>query len=188
MPDYQLLKTEITVDELGRGYSAMGDQAVADDMNLVIRPKAASHSAVVDYLMNTRAHTNQGEDVTANNTTPTIIYGRLIHVAEHVVLEIALPLDPFGAGSTPTEKRVINTRQLHSAKAFLDMLRCGVLNVTLLTNTEPGNVLNDLVNCGIMNTVNRDAIIALSSNKQSRGEEIGWGSVAAIDVTRARAV
>lgn len=200
MTDIAGLTTELTNDPLGRGYNgagsenagsgAMTDAEAATSLNATNRDKSAAFSDVLDYLISTRAHTNQGQDTAANNSTPSIILGRLIAVAELVIADEAtgLPADPFGAGAVPAEKRVVSTRQLHSAKAFLEMLRSGVLTDAIFANKgTQGDILNDLIGCGIMNTANRTALINLSSAQQSRAEELGLGVVTTATVTTARA-
>lgn len=42
MPDIQALKTELASDPLGRGYSALSDQAAADSLNAVDRDRIKS--------------------------------------------------------------------------------------------------------------------------------------------------
>jgi len=179
-----ILASEISLDPLTRVYSGMTDAQIAVDINTEYRDAARDLGALIDYLVSTRAHTNIGQDTNLSNVTPSTILGRLIHVAELDVLEAALPVDPFGVGADA--KRVDSTRELHSAKAFWGMIRAGHLSAALFTDTEQGDILNDLINCGIMNTANRDAIIALSQNQISRGVELGIGVVQEGDVTYAK--
>lgn len=179
----QILSDEITNDPLGRGYAAMSDQEIADSLNTINRDKAESVNELFSYLLTTRTHTNQGTDTTAGNSTPSIIMGRLIHAAE----QATLPADPFGAGSTPSDKQISNTRELHSIKAFLHILQTSAETGVNYVNAEIQNILNDCINGGVFNTVNRDAIIAFSQNKQSRASELGLPTVLVGHVTEARA-
>ena len=164
----------------------MSDAAAAADLNTAYRNAARDLGALVDYLVSTRAHTNIGQDTNANNVTPSTILGRLIHVAELNVLEAALPVDPFGVGTDA--KRVDSTRELHSAKAFWGMIRTGHLAEALFTESEQGDILSDLINCGIMNTANKDAIVALSQNQITRASELGLPQVDADHVAYARSI
>lgn len=186
MTDLVALAAELTNDPLARGYLGMTDAQAAADLNTAYRNKPVQFSDVLEYLVTTRAHTNQGQDTAANNTTPSVILGRLIAVAELVVPdEASLPLDPFGAGTTKT---VANTRQLHSAKAFLEMLRSGHLSASVFVNGgTQGDILNDLIGCGIMNTANRTALLDLSTGLWTRAEELGFGEVLPGNVAMARA-
>lgn len=181
------LSTELSTDPLTRNYAGMTDAQVAASINAVDRENPAPFSAVVDYLVANRSHTNQGQDTAANNVTPSTILGRLVHAAEQNVLETALPVDVFGAGSTPADKRITNTRQLHSCKAFLEMLRIGHLSESLFTASAQGDILNDIVNAGVMNTANRTALIALSENQISRATELGLPVIVEAQVAEARA-
>lgn len=174
-----LLAAELTADDLVRGYSAMSDQAAADDLNTAYRDAPASMADLFDYLIENRAHTNTGTDTTVANQTPSTILGRLIMAAE----QSAIDADPFGAGGA----KVLNSRELHSAKAFLFMLKEGLAGNVDFTDTIQGDILNDLINGGVMNAVNRTAIIALSQAKQSRAQELELGVVAVAHVTAARA-
>lgn len=183
MMDFFALKTEITTDPLTRGYSAMSDAEVAVDMNTAYRSAPGTLEAVFTYMMSTRTHTNQGTDTNASNGTPSTLLGRLIMAAQAT----SVPADPFGAGDTPLT-RTLNSRGLHSAKAFLFMLQAGLVANVDFTNTEQGDILQDLVNGGVMTATNRTDIIAISENANTRAQELGFGEMSEGYVAYARSI
>lgn len=181
--DYAALAAELTAGHPETGAYSVTDSVAAAELNALNRDKPVSMQAIFEYLLTTRAHTNQGTDTAASNGTPSTILGRLILAAE----QTSVPADPFGAGDTPATK-TLNSRELHSAKAFLEMVRRGLAGNVNFVDTEQGDILSDLVNGGIMNTANKDAIVALSQNKQSRAQELGFGEVTVGDVSYARSL
>jgi len=77
MSKIDIIKTEITVDPLTRGYSIMSDAEVATDMNTLYRPADGSVAEMVRYLTTHDNRSNEGGD-----TNATLIMGRLITAAD----------------------------------------------------------------------------------------------------------
>ncbi len=171
----QVLKDELTLDPLARGYAGMTDADAADNLNLVNRDAPANPSAILDYTMQTEFRNAS-------------IYGRVALVA-------ALEADPatgdYGNAQTgPAAATVaIDVRQAASARAFIRLTSDAVGAIsTPLTNTQLTNLLTELDtnNSACMSISQRDAIIALSQNQQSRATELGLGRVREGHVMEAR--
>lgn len=189
--NYTALASEISTDPLTRGYSTMSDAEVAADMNTAYRPKPGTMKALFEYIIATRTHTNTGQDNNTDHGTPSTLLGRLIHAAEQSVHDA----DPFGCGTAGTQAadadKKMSMREIHSAKAFLEMVRYGVAGDVDFTNSDTGDILSDLINGGVMTAANKTAIEALSQNIQTRAQELAdtlnyGGSITASHVAYAR--
>ena len=172
---------EITADPETRGYAGMSDAEVADDMNLPIYDGPSETGALFNYLISNKARDQPGED-------PTIIYGRLARVDEagSTVANAGPPGNQiFGAGGSN-----LTPERLDACRAFLDLARQdGLESFVQLQTTEVSlGVMMDLViAAGVMKSGDKTNILALSQNKQSRGQVIGVGRVKPGEVSQARA-
>ena len=176
MGKLQTIKTEIDTDPLVRGYGAMSDLAVADDMNLVYRDAEGGISGMLRYCFENKSRTNNGTD-----TTATSLLGRLT-----VVSESSAGTDPMGTTTNLTQQNV------HNAKALLAILLSPHLDTVDFVNTEIVGLLENMSggagNAKVWKTADVDAIKALSQNQQSRGMELGVGRVREGGVASARAL
>ena len=173
--DIAILSNELTTDPLVRGYSLMTDQEAADDLNTSYRDAPANPSVILDYMMKTEFR----------NST---IYGRVGVIAR---LNPNAVTGDFGVAPTGAVGAAvaIDWRMVAAAKALIRLTsdQGGSIS-TPLTNTELTNILTemDTTNAEVMSIAQRDAIIALSQNQQSRGSELGIGFVREGDVIQAR--
>ncbi|MDJ0512808.1 MAG: hypothetical protein QNJ62_05125 [Methyloceanibacter sp.] len=175
---------EITTDPETRGYAGMTDAEVANDMNLVLYDGPSETGALLNYLMSNKARDHTSE-------TPTIIYGRLARVDEagNAAAEATTPDNQVfgtdGAFSNLTPER------LDACRAFLDLARQdGLESFVALRTTEVslGDMMDLVIAAGVMKNGDKTNILALSQNKQSRGQVIGVGNVKWSDVEKARAL
>ena len=175
--DYVALKAELDTDPLTRGYSGMTDQQVRDDLHTLYRDAPHNPAALLDYMMKTEFR----------NST---IYGRVGLIAD-------LQPDPTTGdfGNAPTGASAaavaIDVRMVSAAKALIRLTSdTGGAISTPLTNTELTNILTemDTSNAEVMSIAQRDAIIGLSQNQQSRATELGFGFIHIGDVQNARAL
>ncbi len=168
------LKTEIDTDPLPRGYAAMTDAEVADDMNLVIWPAEGGVDGMLKYVVENMYRTNESGD-----TTKTSILGRLVAVAESMV-----GADPFDSG------HILTLSHIHAAKMFVYILSNTNVSTLNFVNTEVDGMIVGLngaaSNAGVWSIPDGNAIKALSQNQQSTGMMIGVGHVREGNVWEAR--
>lgn len=173
----QELKSEIDSDPLTRGYSGMTDAQVAADLNTAYRDAPHNPSALLDYMMKTEFR----------NST---IYGRVGIVAglQPDPTSAGFGNAPMGGGGAAV---AMDWRMVAAAQALIRLTgdQAGAIS-TPLTNTELSNILTemDTTNAEVMSIAQRNAIIALSQNQQSRATELGLGRVRTGEVTQARAL
>lgn len=181
--DIQVIKTEIDTDPLTRGYAPMTDQQVADDLNTLYRPGPAAPGALFNYLIHQKAREDASQ-------TPTIIYSRLKRAAETDIGPATARVAPevfFATGKNLTEVR-------HDACVALLALadRDGLERLAsedFSAADFEADVLQPVVDAGVMKPADRDAIKGFSTGTQSRARELGIGGlVRAGDVAQARAI
>ena len=156
------IKNELTVDELGRGYSGMTAEQKAASLNAPDRPADGSATGMLQWLATHKNRSNDGSD-----TVGTAMLGRLRSVAEAAVGD-----DPFGRGVG----NEVTLPQKHAAQAFLILVSSEAV-VLDFTNTDVGLFFDEMESATVWKPADTTALQALSQNKQSRGQEIGAGHV-----------
>ncbi|MCP4002180.1 MAG: hypothetical protein GY727_14820 [Gammaproteobacteria bacterium] len=168
------LKTEIDTDPLTRGYVAMTDLQVADDMNLVNREAYGGIDGMLKYVVENMYRTNDSGD-----TTKTSILGRLVAVSESMV-----GADPFDSG------HILTLSHIHAAKMFMYILNNTNVSTLDFVNTEVDGMVVSLNgaanNAGVWSIPDGNALKALSQNQQSRAQELGFGKIREGNVWEAR--
>ncbi len=178
--DIGILRTEITTDPLGRGYSSMTDLQVAQDMQLVNRSTSTITIAeMLKFLMLDNTYkTDAGDDTQARS-----IWQRMKEVAALSIPATGSTSDPWNGGNTITEMQMIRNQQLMN---FLTISAQGNLNIDV-TDTNFQNYLTGSQGAGCMSLAQKNAFIALVENTQSRGQELKIGKVREGNVQKARA-
>ncbi len=172
--DIEILKTEIDIDPLVRGYAAMTDLEVANDMNLINRDADGGVTGMLEYVVENMYRTNESGD-----TTKTSILGRLVTVSES-----AVGADPFDSG------HILTMVHIHAAKMFVYIMSNTNVSTLDFVNTEVDGMIVSLngaaSNAGVWSVPDGNALKALSQNQQSRGNELGIGKVRTGHVVEAR--
>ena len=177
MTDLVVLKNEIDTDPLGRGYAAMNDVQVAADMSLINRPAENGVERMLNYCIVNRSRTNVAAD-----DTPLPLLGRLRMVAAANIGD-----DPFGTGVVANQV----TREMKSwALAFESAFTATTLTTLNFIDSEVDFGYTALgPGAGVVwKTPDIDALKAFSQNQQTRGQELGLGTVKVGHVTQARAL
>jgi len=170
--DYTVLASELTVDPLTRGYSAMTDAQAAADLNSTYRPAPNVIGEMLKYLINKKHRTNQGGDDTFSP-----IIGRLEHVARANDGD-----DPFGRASGGYAG--LDVQHIHACSAFLEVFRSQHL---LEMAFDDADLPYGFVEAsGAWSTTHTAALQALSANQISRAHELGLPELTETDVNRAR--
>ena len=173
--DYQALKTELLAGHPDTGAYNVDDQLAADELNAVNRPVAAPAAEILKFCLTTQHRENTGSD-----TSNTNIYGRIAMVAEATEGS-----NPFGV--SPADS--ITVGQIAAAKTILRLLQddCFALD---LAGADINAALTKCQGANCFSPSDKTALEALSENKQSRAQEIGFGrpSVNAGHVIAARAM
>lgn len=153
--NYVVLAAEISNDPLGRGYSAMTDGQIAGALNAPDRIGSNSLGAMLTYLLTIKHRTGQGAD-----TTYTPVIGRLSHAASAAVGD-----DPFGRGS------MLTLEQVHACRTILMLFQSPHLSQLDYSDVSlPFGYVNA---AGVWSAAHKDALTALSTNRQSRAQELG---------------
>lgn len=162
-----VLRAEIALDPLPRGYSAMfDDQAVTDSLNALDRPAIAGSGALFNYLAR-----KQAKDIAAEPENSHIL-GRLRRVVDEGVIG-SKTFDPGSGASVLTAS---------GKDASYTLLKIAIADrlgsfTESLNAAEFQTLLQDVVETGVMKPGDRTKIIALSENRQSRASEIGMPRV-----------
>lgn len=144
------LVTELTDNPEGRGYDAMTDEQVKDDLNEQRYEGDVNINDLHTYIIYEKYRTNTGTD-----TGPANIIGRI-----NILAAASPETDPFGVGSNVT------VREVAAANAFKCYMETGA--GVLFSDTRMDDILNILQ--GIcFNAADKTAITALGNNKRSRG-------------------
>ena len=174
-----IIKTEIDTDPLTRGYSAMTDLQVADDMNLQNRPDTVSIEDIVKFLLLDNVYQTDGSD-----TQDRAIWQRMKEVVALAVTPSTSVANPWGSTAigNVTEIRQIKTHQLVE---FFTLSAQGNLRIDL-TDSNFQVYVAGAQSAGCMSTAQETAFLALSDNLKSRGEELEVGRVKEGHVGEAR--
>ena len=175
-----IIITEITVDPLLRVYSGMTNLQVADDMNLINRPDDVDIADVLKFLM--LDNTYKEDD--GNDTQDRSIWQRMKEVAAIAIPGTGAVANPWGAVAlgTITEIRLIKTQQLVD---YFTLTAQGSLTFDI-SNSNFQVYLAGSQTAGCMSSAQKDALLALADNRQSRGQELGIGIVREGHVQEAR--
>lgn len=158
---YQALKDELLAGHPDTGPYNVDDTLAAGELNAINRPVEASASEILQYVILERFRTNTGTDTNNSN-----LFGRIKMMAEG-----ALGVDVFGA--TPAVPLTVQDKA--AAETFLRLVGPDSGFALSLLDTRFDQILNRLVAGNAIGAVDRTAIQNLSSNKQSRVQEIGFG-------------
>jgi len=172
MTKITILADEITNDPLSVGYSGFTDQQIVDSMNGLTRPILATIDSILDDMRTNKNRTNTGSN--PGDLVSDFVYGRLELVADGSAG--SSPFDASNAFSL-TQKMIV------SAKTMLNILN--IQNQSNEININFDEILTDLVDAGVLGTVDRTRILALTDNQQSRGNELGIGRVSLGNVAEA---
>lgn len=183
MADIEILKTELTTDPLVRGYAAMNNHEATDDLNLFNRPAQVTIEVVLKFLNLDNVHSTDGSD-----TQDRSLWLRLKDVAAlYDPNQASAVANPWGATTTGvpniTEIRVIKSLELLE---HFTLAAQGGLALDL-TDSNFAVYLAGAQTAGVMSTTQETALLALADNLETRGREIGFGTVKAGHVAEARA-
>jgi hypothetical protein len=178
--DIGKLKTEIDTDPLVRGYAAMTDIQVADDMNLVNRDGVnVSIEDIIKFLLLDNTHSTDGDD-----TQDRSIWQRMkevVALSDTPTAAVANPWNSTAIGNI-TEIQQIKTHQLLE---FFTLSAQGDLPVDI-NDSNFRVYLTGAESAGCMSAAQKTAFLALINNKQTRGQELGIGKVKEGHVQEAR--
>ncbi len=178
--DIAILKTEIDTDPLTRGYDVMSDLEVAGDMNLVNRAGDVTIADILKFLMLDNIYNLD----TGDDTQDRSIWQRMKEVAAITIPASGSVANPWGAtAATITEIRLIKTQQLVD---FFTLSAQGALPFDI-SDSNFQSYLAGAQAAGCMSTDQETALLALADDLQSRGQELGLGTVYEGNVQEARA-
>lgn len=169
--DYTVLASELTVDPLTRGYSAMTDVQAATDLNSTYRPAPNVIGAMMKYLMNKKHRTNQGGD-----DTYSPILGRLYHVARSNEGD-----DPFSRAGAYAG---LDIQHIHACQAFITLFESDQL--ADLDFNDANLPWGFVEASGTWSTTHTSELQELSDNQITRAAELGLPLLTDNDVARAR--
>lgn len=158
--DYQALKAELLAGHPDTGAYNADDQLAADELNVQNRPVPAPPLAILEFCLTETHRENAGSD-----TQQTNLYGRVQMVAESVAGG-----DPFGVNDSLT------VGQIAAAKTILRVLQDDGLALSLAM-AELDSALTKCQGANCFSTPQKNAIVGLAENKQSRAQELELGRV-----------
>jgi len=169
------LQAELLAGHPDTGPYNANDALAAAELNVVNRPAEGGVLGMLEYLVTNRSRTNTGTDI-----TPTSILGRLQSVAEG-----AVGADLFGA-TGPTLK----LEQIHAAKMFMVLLSSPQVNTFDFLNNEVDAMFTALGGgaggAKVWKPADITALKGLSTDQQSRAQELGLGRIKTGHVIEAR--
>lgn len=171
--DFEALQAELLAGHPVTGAYSADDASAAAELNAKNIMGEVSPEVVLRYCVEQQHRENTGSDTKRCN-----IYGRIAIVAESPVGS-----NPFGLSPAET----LEIGQIASAKTILRMLDGNAYNVNL-ANADVDGALTKCRGAKCYSAAQKDAIVALSNDVQSRAIELGLGRVRAGDVTHARAL
>jgi hypothetical protein len=169
--DYAALQAELLAGHPTTGPYNADDAIAASELNALNRSGEVSPEEILRYCVETQHRENTGTD-----TQRTNIYGRI-----KIVAEAAEGSNPFGVSPAAS----ITIGQIAGAKTVLRMLDGDAYNVNL-SNTDIDGALTKCQGANCYSTAQKNEIVALGDNIQSRAQELGFGRVRAGDVAFAR--
>ena len=172
----EILAADLTTDPLGRGYVGMTDQQAADDLNTSYRDADIRPGALFDYLSSETA-----KDIPAD--TATVIYGRLKRVDQSG----AIGASTFGADPANSNLTDVGLDACRTLLAMADQDRLGAFTERT-TKIRFKEMLEAVKDAGVMKPSDVSAIVALSQNQQTRGQELGVGRIKEGHVAEARKI
>ncbi|MGI9202661.1 MAG: hypothetical protein ACR2Q3_01555 [Woeseiaceae bacterium] len=156
--DYLALKAELLAGHPSTGAYNADDQLAADELNALNRPVPVPAIAILEYCLTETYRENSGSDLQATN-----LYGRVSMVAG------SQPgADPFGVADQ------ITVGQVAAAKTVLRLLEDDGLALSLAI----GDIDSALTKCqgsNCFSPAQKNAIVGLAENKQSRALELDLG-------------
>ena len=182
--DLVALNAELTTDPLVRGYAGMGNAAAADDLNTFYRQGPAAEGALYNYLAKETARDHSSEPV------PTHILGRLHRVisAFNRLGDAAIGTEIFVGAETPGPFSNLTAEGLDACHVLLETALSDRLGSLIQDMNEQkfSDMLDFVVGTGVMKPGDATSIKALSDNRQTRAQELGFGTVSAAEVRWAR--
>lgn len=168
------LRNVIDIDPDARGFAAMTDADVAEDLReaRVLDGPADSQAVLLAFRDNT-FRTNTGTDLKLTN-----VFGRLCLLARSAVGD-----DAFGSGD------LVTAEHLATALLWVELITrpdAMQLNTLTLTDAFVNNQLNDLRLGGVFGNQEKTAIQALSANRLTGDQKWSLGRTLTGDVSAAR--
>lgn len=170
--DLVALKAELDAGHPDTGAYNASDSLAADELNAQNRPADGSISEVVKYVSEQKSRSNNGTDTRAQYITYRL----------DLVAAASPSQDVFGSGNN------LQPKEIEAAIAFRKIIESPQLEAINFVTTEISGMLEDLRAAQIMKAADVTAIKAVSSDQQSRAQEIGLGVVRVGHVTEARAL
>ena len=183
MADLVALKAELDTDPLVRGYAGMTDAQAATDLNLVNRPNVVDINEIFKFMAIDEVYSTDGSD-----TQDRSLWQRLKEVVSLAVVPNAGTANPWGS---TTVGNITEIRQLkcHQLFDFLTLAVQGGLGTSVdLKDSNFQIFLNGAENASVMSTAQKNALLALADNLQTRASELSLGVVGAGTVGAARAL
>ena len=171
--DYAALQAELLAGHPVTGAYSVDDATAADELNALNISGEIGPEVILEYFIENQHRENNGGD-----TQNTNLYGRLVMVAES-----AEGGNPFSL--SPADSLTVG--QIAAAKTILRMLDGDAYSVNL-SNVDVDGAFTKCQGANVYSTAQKNAIVGLSDNVQSRAQELGFGRVRAQDVTYARAL
>jgi hypothetical protein len=180
MSNAAALQAELTTDPLSRGYAGMTDaQVVTSLMTVVDRPVPVDIAVILKFLMLDNTHKTDGTD-----TQDRPIWRRMKEVVNLNATPDGGVLNPWGSAvlGNISEIQQIKTHQLLD---YFTLFAQGNLAVDL-QDSNFQIYLAGAESAGCMSTAQKDALLDLSNNQQTRAQELQLGVVYEGDVALAR--
>lgn len=183
MADLVALKAELLAGHPDTGAYNVDDALAAAEINEVNRPNTVDINEIFKFMAIDEVYSTDGSD-----TQDRSLWQRLKEVVSLAVVPTAATANPWGstAAGNITEIRQLKCHQLFD---FLSLAVQGGLGTSVdLKDSNFQIFLNGAENASVMSLAQKNALLALADNQQSRADELSLGRVNKNAVTQARAL
>jgi len=165
------ISAELATGHPDTGPYSSDDRTAADQMNEINRPSEGTTQEILKYFLQNTHKSDEGTD-----TRTAYLYGRLALMARSKEGE-----DPYKRGLPVTIEQI-------SSAINIDRAMLSGESAVNFSSSVLDDVLINLRQAATISPQQRNEIMALQNNTQSRGNEIGVGRVRTGDIERARLV
>jgi len=157
------------------------NEIAANQLNAPNRPAETSVGSLIDFLLMKETHSTDGQDTQARP-----LWQRMeeVEALDNIPNE-GVP-NPWGSSAIGNINE-IGQIKVHTLLDFIRLTAGGNLPINFQDSNFQSYVTGAM-NAGCMSEDQKDALLALGNNKQSRVQEEAWGNVGAGTVKRARAL
>lgn len=179
--DYIALAAELTAGHPDTGAYNADDALAAGQLNAVNRPSVAiDMQEILSFMI--LENTYKADDGT--DTQDRTLWQRLKEVVSLAAVPSAAVANPWGSTAIGTITEIQQLKS-HTLYDFFSLSAQGNIPIDL-TDSNFQVYLAGAQAAGVMSEAQETALLALSANQQSRGQELGFGTVTKSAVEHAR--